>query len=106
MENNTKTQIEKLLAEMAEKHDYLQALESTSKAARDLSDDCLKRKCVSQLVTYRVLPTTFLRNLARLELNLLLLHQTYLHGCEEEFEKEMRDIVERVAFEEKISLEV
>lgn len=105
MENNTKTQIEKLVAEMAEKHDYLQALGSTSNAARDLADDCLKRKCVSQLATYRVLPTTFLRNLARLELNLLFLHQTYLHGCEEEFEKEMREIVKRVAFKEKINVE-
>lgn len=105
MENNTKPQIEKLLTEMAEKHDYLQALESTSNAANDLADDCLKRKAVSRLATYRVLPTTFIRNLARLELNLLFLHQTYLHGCEEEFEKEMRDIVKEVAFKEKINLE-
>ena len=105
MKNNTKTQIEKLVAEMADKHDYLQALESTSNAARDLADDCLKRKCVSQLATYRVLPTTFLWNLARLELNLLFLHQTYLHGCEEEFEEVVREIVKRIAFKGKINVE-
>lgn len=105
MKNNTKTQIEKLVAEMAEKHDYLQALESTMNAARDLSDDCLKRKEVCKLHTYRIVPSSFLWNLARLELNLLFLHKTYLYGCDEEFEKEMREIVNRVAFKEKISLE-
>lgn len=105
MENNTKTQVEKLLSEMAEKHNYLEALESTMSATSDFSENCQKRLDTSKLYSYRVVPNNFLWNLARLELNLLFLHKTFLHDCEEEFEKEMREIVERVAFEEKISLE-
>lgn len=105
MENNTKTQIKKLLSEMAEKHNYLEALESTMNTASDFSENCQKRLVTSKLYSYRVVPNNFLWNLARLELNLLFLHKTFLHGCDEEFEKEMRQIVESVAFEEKINLE-
>lgn len=105
MENTTKTQIEKLLSEMAEKHDYLEALASAMNAARELSDDCLKRKDDCTARNYRIVPSCFLWNLARLELNLLFLHRTFLHGCEKEYEKEMRQIVERVAFKENIILE-
>lgn len=105
MKNNTKTQIEKLVAEMAEKHDYLQALESTINAARDLSDDCQKRQAICKFHSFRVVPTTFLWTLARLELNLQFLHKTFLFDCEEEYEKELRKIVKIVAFKEKINVE-
>lgn len=105
MKNNTKTQIEKLVAEMAEKHDYLQALESTENAARDLSNDCLKRREICKMATYRIVPSTFMWNLARLELNLLFLQKTFLDGCDEEFEEVVREIVKRVAFKEKINVE-
>lgn len=105
MKNNTKTQIEKLVAEMAEKHDYLQALESTTNAARDFANDCLKRKAICELAKYRIVYTDFMWNLARLELNLLFLHKTFLDGCDEEFEEVVREIVKRVAFKEKINVE-
>ena len=105
MKNNTKTQIDKLVAEMAEKYDYLQALESTENAARDLSNDCLKRRAICKMSTYRIVPSTFMRNLAKLELNIIFLHKTFLDGCEEEFEEVVCEIVKRVAFKEKINME-
>ena len=94
-----------MIAEMAEKHDYLQALESTINAAQDFANDCLKRKAICESVNYRIVYSDFMWNLARLELNLLFLHKTFLDGCDEEFEEVVREIVKRVAFKEKINVE-
>lgn len=105
MKNNTKTQIEKLVAEMAEKHNYLEALKSTMNAAMNLSNECQIRTAVCNWAALRIVPSTFMRELARLELNLLFLHKTFLYDCEEEFEVEVREIVKSVAFKEKINVE-
>lgn len=105
MKNNTKTQIEKLTSEMAEKHDYLQALESTLNAAADFTDVCLNVYEQNKLTRFIIVPDAFLSKLVRLELNLRLLHQTYLYGSEEEFEEVMRNTMKMVALKEKISLE-
>lgn len=95
----------KLMAEMMDKYDYLQALESTKNAASDFADDCTNRLDLCKHLQTRIVPISHLWNLARLELNLTFLHLTFLQDYEEEFEEQKSKVLQSVASRENINLE-